>query len=238
MYKTKLEQYNIRLKEANAELKDITTNQLPMETGISCKVKTYPVAPDADQLAIARMKIEALRTELTMLRDEVKRAKHEEVTKLIDQLAVYIPKTESLKTKTVTAKWVNEIHNASVWKEPFTYFWSESKQAVDAIDRFGRELAEKDQKRKQDDEKTRQLEWCKNYIRKHMNMTEMVLSNISADTIIDVATANLKANHSVAEGLTGEKCYCEDHGENRHYHFADVYWDGVGFISYTNSETY
>jgi len=238
MYKTKLEQYNTRLKEATAELKDITTNQLPMETGIGCKIKTYPVAPDADQLAFARMKIEALRTELTALRDEIKKAKHEEITKLIDQLAVYIPKTESLKTKTVTAKWVKEIHSANIWKEPFTYFWSESKQAIDAIDKFGRELAEKDQKRKQDDEKARQLIWCKDYIRKHMNMTEMVLSGISAETIIDITTANIKANHTVAEGLTSEKCYCESHNGSRHYHFADVYWDGVGFIGYTNSETY
>jgi len=238
MYKTKLEQYNNRLKEAKDEFKDIVTNQLPMDMSIGCKIKTYPVMPDVDQLAIARMKIEALRTELTVLRDEVKRAKHDEVTKLIDQLAVYIPKTESLKTKTVTAKWVNEINSACVWKEPFTYFWSESRQAVDAIDKFSRELAEKQHMTKQNDEKTRQVEWCKNYIRKYMNMTEMVLNSISTETIIDVATANLKANHSVAEGLTGEKCYCEDHNENRHYHFADVYWDGVGFIVYTNSETY
>ena len=97
------------------------------------------------------MKIEALRTELTMLRSEAQTDKRTEINHLIDQLAVCIPETESLKTKTITAKWVSEINKASIWKEPSTYFWSESRQAIDAIDKFVREFDENNRKRKRDD---------------------------------------------------------------------------------------
>jgi hypothetical protein len=238
-YKESLTAYKTSLGEASAKFKDIITNELPMDMSFTYSVKKHPVMPTTEQLSDARFKIETLRTTLTAERTVVQTERRKQIDELVEQMKQVLPATETKGRRTVPAKWIGEIYNASTWSEPYNSFWSDSKRVMDAIDAFAREQKDSESKRKQYTEKQAQVEWCKRYITNHMpNITQMVLQSISPDTIIDLACSNLKANYSVAEGLTGEKCYCDAHAEARHHHFADVYWDGVGFITYSNSETY
>ena len=55
---------------------------------------------------------------------------------------------------------------------------------------------------------------------------------------IEMAHAIIKSKYSKANYITGEKCYCEDHNENRHYHFAETRWDGKEVVVYETTETY
>ena len=237
-YKESLSAYKTSLSEASAKFKDIITNELPMDMSFTCSIKKHPVMPTTEQLSDARFKIETLRTTLAAERTVVQTVRRKQIDELIEQLKHLLTPATETKSKRIV-KWISEIYNANTWSEPYNSFWSDSKRAIDAIDAFVREQKDVESKRKQYTEKQAQVEWCKRYITNHMpNITQMVLQSISSDTIIDLACSNLKATYSVAEGLTGEKCYCDAHDEVRHHHFADVYWDGVGFITYTNSETY
>jgi hypothetical protein len=117
-------------------------------------------------------------------------------------------------------------------------FWMNSKEVLDILTKHIEVLRKSQQEREFKSKLRDEFQWCKAKLLSMGKINEKIAEHLSTTSIIDLAHAVLKEEHTIENGLTGEKCYCEAHGEDRHYHFSDSYWDGEEVRVYTNSETY
>ena len=118
------------------------------------------------------------------------------------------------------------------------FFWMNSKEVLDIITKHIEVLKKSQQEREFKAKLWDEFQWCKAKLISMGKINEEIAEHLSTTSIIELAHAVLKEEHSIKNGLTGEKCYCEAHGEDRHSHFSDTYWDGKEIQVYANSETY
>jgi hypothetical protein len=117
-------------------------------------------------------------------------------------------------------------------------FWMNSKEVLDILTKHIEVLKKSQQEREAKSKLWEEYQWCKSKLILMGRVTEKTIESLSTTSVIELTHAILKEEHTIENGLTGEKCYCEAHDENRHYHFSDSYWDGKEVQVCTNSETY
>ena len=117
-------------------------------------------------------------------------------------------------------------------------FWSNSHEVVDILTKHINELKKRQQENEAKSKLWEEFQWCKAKLISMGKVTEKTTASLSTTSVIELAHAVLKEEHSIENSLDESKCYCDAHDENRHYHFADTYWDGKEVRVYTNSETY
>jgi hypothetical protein len=235
----KIQNYNEAIKTAKSKFERIIKEDFPMETGWAFKVKSHPI-PTIEQGESAIKSINELRTNLTQLREEIKTQRKSEVEEKIQELGKLIGTKDYSKKKTTDAKWVIEARSQAIYNESIfnSAFWSETHQAINVITKWISERKVIEQNNRIQLEKNAEMIWCKNYLNQKMGTSFSLLNTLKSETIIDMAHQHLKDEFSKVNELTGEKCYCESHDENRHYHFADTYWNGTEVTVFETSETY
>lgn len=203
--------------------------------------------------ALSLETLEDLLGEVTRLRDQatIKRSAWKdkfikEGKEKIEELATILGKETGVYYKGTTRKskpknwYIQAISELTEESQRWTNssFWVNSHECQDmltkGISEFRKIKAENEAKSKL----WQEFQWCKAKLISMGKINEEIAEHLSTTSIIELAHAVLKEEHSIKNGLTGEKCYCEAHGENRHSHFSDTYWDGKEVQVYTNSETY
>jgi hypothetical protein len=199
-----------------------------------------------EQLEEVLTEVNDLRAKATVKRESWQFKFIREGQEKIDELIPILGKEEGVywrgnTRKSTIKKWYSEAVNTlreESEKKSANSFWSTTYGMVDIItkriDECKKAKAENEAKSKLWEE----FQWCKAKLISMGKITEKTAEHLSTTSIIDLAHAVLKEQHTIENGLTGEKCYCESHDENRHYHFSDSYWDGKEVQVYTNSETY
>jgi hypothetical protein len=199
-----------------------------------------------EELEETLKEIVQMRTEFSVKRDAWKTKFMREGQEKIDFLIPILGKEEGVHwkgntRKSTIKKWYSEAVNTlreESERKSANSFWSTTYEVVDIItkriDECKKIKAENEAKSKLWEE----FQWCKAKLISMGKINEKIAEHLSTTSIIDLAHAVLKEQHTIENGLTGEKCYCESHDENRHYHFSDSYWDGKEVQVCTNSETY
>jgi hypothetical protein len=198
------------------------------------------------QLEEALAEVNDLRAKATVKRDAWQTKFIREGQEKIDELIPILGKEEGVyykgpTKKSTIKKWYSEAVNTlreQSERKSANSFWSTTYGMVDIItkriDECKKAKAENEAKSKLWEE----FQWCKSKLLSMAKVTDTTLEHLSVASVIELAHAVLKEQHTIENGLTGEKCYCESHDENRHYHFSDSYWDGKEVQVCTNSETY
>ncbi len=232
-------EYNEMIKASITEVNRIIKEELPMESGFGFKVKTHPT-PTVEQAETAKQLIEDLRGNASRKRDEIQKLHNMEVEGKIRELGELIGSKDYSKKKTADAKWVILAREQSRISETLTAsnFWRDSHSIVTTIAKWISERAAYENLKKIETERNAEKLWCKQYLVEKTGLTQELLNTMSEPAIIELAHNHMKIEYTKANELTGEKCYCEAHDENRHYHFADTYWDGKQVIAFETSETY
>jgi ribonucleotide reductase alpha subunit len=232
-------EYNELIKSSNTEFNRIVKEDLPMDSGFAYTVKNYPM-PTIEQAEKAKQAIDDLRGTASRKREELQKLRNEEVEEKIKQLGELIGTKDYSKKKTTDAKWVIEARSHSTLTGATTTpsFWRDTHQSINAIAKWILERKEIENKKKISENKTAEKLWCKQYIIDNLSLDQILLNNMSEQSIIELAHAHLKREFSKANELTSEKCYCDAHNESRHYHFAETYWNGTEVQVYESSETY
>ena len=117
-------------------------------------------------------------------------------------------------------------------------FWSYSHEVVDILTRNIGELKKRQEESEAKSKLWEEFQWCKAKLISMGKVTEKTTESLSATSVIELAHAILKEDHSIENSVDGSKCYCDTHDGNRHYHFTDSYWNGKEVVIYTTSETY
>jgi hypothetical protein len=236
--------YDEVIKTYNVEFKRIITEVLPMESGFAYKVKTYPFLT-IEQAENAHSLIEKLRENATSQRDEVQSQRNSEIEAKIKELGDIIGMKDLSKKTSKEAKWVTEARSHSVFNLngslSASSFWRDTIQAMKVISKWIQERKEIERKKTVESDKEAEATWCKQYIiscEEESLFTEEIVKTLSNPVAIEMAHTLIKNKFSKENELSSEKCYCEDHSEMRHYHFAETYWNSKEVIVYENSETY
>jgi hypothetical protein len=199
-----------------------------------------------EELEETLKEIVQMRTEFSVKRDAWKTKFMREGQEKIDSLIPILGKEEGVHwkgntRKSSTKKWYTEAVSAlkeEAERKASSSFWTNSHEAAANITA---RISEVKKIKAENEAKSKlwgEFQWCKAKLISMGKITEKTAEHLSTTSIIDLAHAVLKEEHSIENGLTGEKCYCEAHDENRHYHFSDSYWDGKEVVVCTNSETY
>jgi hypothetical protein len=198
------------------------------------------------QLEEVLAEVNDLRAKATIKRDVWQLKFIKEGQEKIDELIPILGKEEGVyykgpTKKSTIKKWYSEAVNTlreQAERKSANSFWSTAYQVADIITQ---RIAECKKSQAENEAKSKlweEFQWCKSKLISMGKITEKTAEHLSTTSIIDLAHAVLKEEHTIENGLTGEKCYCESHDENRHYHFSDSYWDGKEVQVCTNSETY
>lgn len=198
------------------------------------------------QLEEALAEVNDLRTKATVKRDAWQIRFIKEGQEKIDELIPILGKEEGVyykgsTKKSTIMKWYSEAVDTlrgQAERKSANSFWSTAYEVADIITQ---RIAEWKKSQAENEAKSKlweEFQWCKAKLISMGKITEKMVEHLSTTVIIELAHAVLKEEHTIENGLTGEKCYCEAHGEDRHYHFSDTYWDGKEVQVYTNSETY
>jgi len=187
-----------------------------------------------------------LRAKATIRRDVWKTKFMREGQEKIDELIPILGKEEGVyykgsSKKSTIMKWYSEAVDTlrgQSERKSANSFWTNSHEVVNILTKQIEELKKSQQEREAKSKLWEEFQWCKAKLISMGKITEKTAEHLSTTSIIDLAHAVLKEEHSIENGLTGEKCYCEAHDENRHYHFSDSYWNGKEVVVCTNSETY
>ncbi len=241
------------IKEVKKELEDfitnvsldffekITTEVLPMKTGFTSQVITHPVFPTIEQAKDALNQLNEIRNITTKKRDELKKKLSLVVEEKINELSLILPKNDPKYKTPRPSKWVTEIKSAATFNDLNTsHFWQYSYHAIECITKWIKERETKITEKAIEDKVKSETEWCKLYLLNQQNslLTKETLDNLSSKTIIETTHTILKNKFSKENELSGEKCYCDAHDGNRHYHFAETHWDGKEVSVFETSETY
>jgi hypothetical protein len=187
-----------------------------------------------------------LRAKATVKRDAWQTKFIKEGQEKIDDLIPILGKEEGVyykgsTKKSTIKKWYSEAVNTlreQSERKSANSFWSTTYEVVDIITKRISECKKVQAENEAKSKLWEEFQWCKAKLISMGKITEKTTASLSATSVIELAHAVLKEEHTIENGLTGEKCYCEDHGENRHSHFSDTYWDGKEVQVYTNSDTY
>ena len=117
-------------------------------------------------------------------------------------------------------------------------FWTNSHDVVTILTKHIDELKKRQQENEAKSKLWEEFQWCKSKLISMGKVTEKTTESLSATSVIELAHAILKEDHSIENSVDGSKCYCDTHDGNRHYHFTDSYWNGKEVVIYTTSETY
>jgi hypothetical protein len=198
------------------------------------------------QLEEVLAEVNDLRAKATVKRDAWQTKFMREGQEKIDELIPILGKEEGVyykgsTKKSTIMKWYSEAVNTlrgQSERKSANSFWSTTYEVADIVTQ---RIAECKKTQAENEAKSKlweEFQWCKSKLISMGRINEKIAEHLSTTSIIDLAHAVLKEEHTIENGLTGEKCYCEDHDENRHYHFSDSYWDGKEVVVCTNSETY
>jgi hypothetical protein len=199
-----------------------------------------------EELEEALKEIVQIRTEIAVKRDAWKTKFMREGQEKIDSLIPILGKEEGVHwkgntRKSSTKKWYTEAVSAlreEAEKKTASSFWTNSQEALSNVTARISEVKKIKAENEAKSKLWEEFQWCKAKLISMGKITEKTAEHLSTTSIIDLAHAVLKEEHSIENGLTGEKCYCESHDENRHYHFSDSYWNGKEVVVFESSETY
>jgi hypothetical protein len=224
---------------AQTEYNRITKEVLPMDISWGCKVLTHPM-PTIDQAKNAVIELEKLKASISVAKQQYTTFRDNLINEKIEELGKIIGTKDYSKKTPKQAKWVSEVMLQSRIERNMTLnsLLASIPNTVQSIQKWIIEQSTKTRERDIQNQKSEQVIWCKKYLNEKMHMSESLLSNLSQDTIIDISHTHIKTEYAKQNGITGEKCYCEEHGENRHYHFVETDWNGKEVTAYETSETY
>jgi hypothetical protein len=239
MLSEKQKELNEFATSAQIEYNRITKEVLPMDTSWGCKVLTHPM-PTIEQAKEAIIELEKLKASISVAKHQYTTFRDDLINEKIEELGKIIGMKDYSKKTTKQAKWVSEVMLQSRVERNLTLnsLLNSIPNTVQTIQKWITEQSTKTRERDMQNQKSEQVIWCKKYLNEKMHMSESLLSNLSQDTIIDIAHTHIKDEFAKQNGITGEKCYCEENGENRHYHFAETDWNGKEVTAYETSETY
>ena len=232
------ENYNEMIKNSIVEFERIIAEDFPLTRGIGYTVKTYPTMPTVEQAENAKVLIEKLRDNASKQRDEVQKIRRDEVEAKIKELGAIIGMYDTSVKKQRDAKWVIEARSQSQVNLSTSTFWRDTHTAINVINSWIAERKKYETEKKISDTTSAHAKWCKDYIVKNAGIEQVVLNVMSSQSIIELTHSIMKTEYAKRNFITGEKCYCSDHDENRHYHFAEANWNGSEVIVYESSETY
>ena len=162
------------------------------------------------------------------------------VEEKIKALGDLIGSKDYSKKKTTDAKWVVLAREQSRISESLSsnLFWRDSHSIVIAIAKWISERTVYEDLKKIETQRNEEKIWCKQYMVEKTELGWELLNSMSEPAIIELAHNRMKIEYTRENNISGDKCYCEAHEGNRHYHFADTYWDGKQVIVFESSETY
>lgn len=198
------------------------------------------------QLEEVLVEVNDLITKATVKRDAWQTKFIKEGQEKIDELIPILGKEEGVyynrsTKKSTIKKWYSEAVNTlreESERKSSNSFWSTTYEVRETI---RQRISEWKKSQAENEAKSRlweEFQWCKAKLISMGKITEKTTESLSSTSVIELAHAILKEEHSIENGLTGEKCYCDTHDGNRHYHFTDSYWNGKEVVIYTTSETY
>lgn len=191
--------------------------------------------------------LQDLRHKVTCKRDFFKDKFIREGMEKIEELALVLGKEDNAykagsRTKIHPKKWytaaIEEIQELADRKCSHTTFWYNSQETLKTIQKAVEDIKSSKAEREAKAKIWEEFQWCKTKLIETGKATEKMITSLSVTSVIELAHAVLKEEHSIENSLDESKCYCDAHDGNRHYHFADTYWDGKEVRVYTNSETY
>ena len=203
--------------------------------------------------ALSLETLEDLLGEVTRLRDQAKIKRSawrdkfiKEGKEKIEELATILGKETGVYYKGTTRKskpkdWYTQaISELTEESQRLTgsSFWGNSEEYQDMITKGIGECRKIKAENEAKSKLWQEFQWCKSKLIEMGKINEKIAESLSVTSVIELTHAVLKEQHTIENGLTGEKCYCESHGEDRHYHFSDTFWNGEEVIVYSNSETY
>lgn len=199
-----------------------------------------------EELEKALEEVKDLRAKATVKRDVWKSKFIREGEAKIEELASILGKETGAywvghKKKSSLMKWYTEAISTlreQVEGKTADSFWTNSYEVVNTITKHIEDIKASKAEREAKDKIWEEFQWCKTKLLSEGKVTEKMITSLSVTSVIELAHAVLKEEHSIENSLDESKCYCDAHDENRHYHFADTYWDGKEVRVYTNSETY
>jgi hypothetical protein len=183
-----------------------------------------------------------MRHTLAKKRDDLKNLFSRVIFEKIEELTPILPQTEKKGNKVVRTAWYAALSDVRmedpVSRDNSKLFWEESHRIINMITKELGEIEAKGKEKKAKELSNKKSSWCRDYLDREGVISRQFSASISDDAIIQMAIAKIEEKHSEEHELDGGKCYCDSHDEQRHYHFAEAFWDGEGFSCYTTSATY
>jgi hypothetical protein len=203
------------------------------------------IQPKISQERLQEIKdqLDGMRDQLTKKREGLKSLFSSAILEKIDELATILPQTEKKGNKVVRTAWYAALSDVRM-EEPVSrdnskLFWDESHRIINMITKELGEIETREREKKETELTRKKSTWCRDYLDSEGIISREFSSSITDDAIIQMTIAKIEEKHSKENDLDGGKCYCDAvHDEQRHYHFAEAFWDGERFICYTSSETY
>jgi hypothetical protein len=197
--------------------------------------------------------LEDLLGEVTRLRDQATVKRDAWQTKFIregqekiDELIPILGKEEGVyykgpTRKSTIKKWYSEAVNTlreESKAKTFSSFWTNSHEFMNSLTQGIKDYKKAKAENEAQSKLWEEFQWCKAKLISMGKITEKTAEHLSTTSIIDLAHAVLKEEHTIENAISGEKCYCDSHDGNRHSHFSDTYWNGKEVVVYESSETY
>jgi hypothetical protein len=198
------------------------------------------------ELEEALAEVSELRYKTVVKRDVWKTKFMREGQEKIEELSAILGKETGVhwvgsKKKSSPLKWYTEAISTlreQAERKTANSFWANSNDLANTIAKYIGELKKRQEESEAKSKLWEEFQWCKAKLISMGKVTEKTIESLSVTSVIELTHAILKEHHSIENGLTGEKCYCDTHDGNRHYHFTDSYWNGKEVVIYTTSETY
>lgn len=197
-----------------------------------------------EELENTLAEVNDLRNKATVRRDVWKTKFMREGQEKIEELSAILGKEIKVsltKKKATSLRWYSEALitlKTESERKTADFFWNSSIEVVNILTKHIEGIKQFHKEREAKDKVFEEFQWCKAKLISMGKLNEKIAGHLSNTSIIDLAHGVLKEEHTIENAITGEKCYCEEQGENRHYHFSDTYWNGSEVVVYTNSETY
>lgn len=199
-----------------------------------------------EELENSLVEINDLRAKATVRRDVWKTKFMREGKEKIEELASILGKETGThwvggNKKSTPMKWHTEAISTlreQSERKTANSFWTNSHDVVTILTKHIEELKKFHKEREAKAKVLEEFQWCKAKLISMGKINEKIAGHLSNTSIIELAHGVLKGEHTIENAITGEKCYCDTHDGNRHYHFTDSYWNGKEVVVYTTSETY
>lgn len=199
-----------------------------------------------EELEKALEEVKDLRAKATVKRDVWKSKFIREGETKIEELVSILGKESGVhwvgsKRKSSPMKWYTEAISTlreQAERKTAGSFWTNSYEVVNTITKHIEELKKHQQENEAKSKLWEEFQWCKAKLIEMGKVTEKTIESLSVTSVIELAHAILKEQHTIENAIDESKCYCDAHDGSRHSHFADSYWNGKKVEVYTTSETY